>query len=122
MDFTELFKHSAFQTLPSPCSKFLATAYQARLVIRDAESLLPMLTHTSSDAITGLEWSADSEYMLAVAPKADTVYVFGIRNGKWKATIDESVLGLKTAKWAPDARHILVFSDLNVHSLINSVR
>lgn len=100
MDFTELFKHSSFQTHPSPCSRYLATLYQARLIIRDSESLQPVLTQVCDAPLTDLEWSPEGEFVLACSK--ETVFVYSLEDLKWKATIEEGYGGIRCVKWAPN--------------------
>lgn len=118
MDFTELFKQSSGQAFPSPDHRYLATAYQNRVIIRDAESLEPVLSFTATDNLTDLEWSPDGLFILACGYKSDTVYVWSVEDKHWGGRVDETVVGLAGARWSPDSRHLLVYSSFDLRLTI----
>jgi WD40 repeat protein len=121
MDITDLFKQSQFQSEFSPCSRYVATIYTTRIIIRDAEELKPVLTLTAEEALSDLAWSPDSDYILAVGKANERVYLYGVRNTKWTAIIDEQLSGITSARWALDARHVLVTSELELRVTVWSL-
>lgn len=140
MDFTEIFKQSSGLVSFSPGAHYLLTAATDRVIIRRADTfqitrswpihpspspttaIVSSNTPSSSSAkqrqidnslstITHLAWSSDSEYVLAACAKAGVIHVFRMRDEEWRARIDAGAEGLVKAEWAPDARHIVCFSE-----------
>ena len=78
---------------------------------------------TCLDAITRLEWSPDSLFLLAAQYKRSVVQVWSMERPSWVCRIDEGPVGMAFARWAPDSRHILTASDfqlrLTVWSLVD---
>ncbi|KIK70863.1 hypothetical protein GYMLUDRAFT_974661 [Collybiopsis luxurians FD-317 M1] len=130
MDFTELYKHTAFLVAFSPGANFILTATQDRLIVRRSETFQisrTWLLHSDSATkpisksprphleeghltISHIGWSCDSEYILAASAKGGVVQVFKLRDEDWRARIDCGAEGLVKAIWAPDGRTILCFS------------
>lgn len=128
MDFTEIFKQSSGLVSFSPGAHFLLTAATDRVIIRRADTFqisrswaidpTPSVTSLPSSSgsyqtptITHLEWSSDSEFVLAACAKAGVVHVFRMSDERWHAKIEAGVEGLVKAEWAPDGRHIICFSE-----------
>lgn len=114
MDFTELYKQSSNLCRFSPNGAYLATAVQYRLVIRDAETLQILHLFSCIDAISDVQWAPDSDLIFATSNKLGCIQVFSLRDPNWTAKMEEGLSGLVAARWAPDARHILAFSDFQV--------
>ncbi|KAG9286963.1 hypothetical protein G9A89_001201 [Geosiphon pyriformis] len=120
MDFTELYKQSLYLSQFSPNGQFLATAYRNKLVIRDSNTLEVIVIHTSAEIIQSIAWSPDSELLLAGCFKSGAVYIWGVYDEEWNAKIEEGTVGLTNAKWSPDGRSVLCFSDFQRHVTFNS--
>lgn len=164
MDFTELYKHSSSLVAFSPGAKFISTAIADRIIVRRTENFqifktwlidpnpsesTPSLSkptlksgRLSSEAkniISHIDWSCDSEHILAACAKGRFLQVFKLVDEEWKARIDcgaegssrtvftsscYSLInpGLVKAVWAPDGRTILCFSEwglrVTVYSLV----
>jgi WD40 repeat protein len=118
MDFTELFKQSSGQVFPSPSHEHIATIFQNKVVVRDAESLEPVRSFTGTDMLSDLEWSPDGNYVLVCGYKTDTVYVWCVWKKEWNARIDETIVGLAGARWGPDSRHVLTYSSFDLRLTI----
>ncbi|KND00317.1 uncharacterized protein SPPG_04641 [Spizellomyces punctatus DAOM BR117] len=121
MDFTELYKQSLNLCHFSPNGLYLATAVQHRLVIRDAESLQILHLFACTDNIQHVSWSPDSELVLCASFKLGILQVWSIKDEEWTAKIEEGVSGLVDVKWAPDARHLLSFSDFQLRITVWSL-
>ncbi|KAI9014635.1 hypothetical protein BC832DRAFT_589137 [Gaertneriomyces semiglobifer] len=121
MDFTELYKQSATLCRFSPNGQYLATAVQFRLVIRDADSLEILQLFTCTDIIQDVSWSPDSELILCASYKLGHIQVWSMKDEAWTAKISEGLGGLTNVQWAPDARHIMSFSDFQLRLTIWSL-
>lgn len=109
--------HIAF----SPDGAHLAVACGYRLVIRDVSSLQIVELYTCIDAIEGLEWSFDSEYVLCTLKKRGAAQVWSVRNAEWHCKIDEGPVGLAHACFSPDGRHVLATADFRLRITIWSL-
>lgn len=118
MDFTELYKQSGNLNVFSPNGLYLATAVQYRLVVRDADSLQILCLHNCMDSLSDILWSPDSDLILTANYKLGILQVWSIRDEQWTAKIEEGLAGCTRVAWAPDARHILSFSDFEVTFVI----
>ena len=122
MEFTATYRHST--TLPSPCSRRIASIFQNRIVVRDAEHLHPLKTLSAPDTLSDLDWSPDGRLLLALALKSEAVYVWDIdANDKdplaLRAIIEGAdAVGVRSARFAPDGRAILHYSDHDVNSFL----
>ncbi|KAJ3218127.1 WD repeat-containing protein wrap73 [Dinochytrium kinnereticum] len=121
MDFSELYKQSSFICRFSPDARYLATAVDHRLVIRDAESLAIRHLFNCSDTLSDIAWSPDSELILCCSFKKGVSQVWSLRDPEWTATIEEGAAGLTAVRWAPDGRHVLTFSDFQLRITIWSL-
>jgi WD40 repeat protein len=115
MDFTELYKATGYLCSFSPNGQFIGTAVEHRVVIRDAETLQIVQLYNCLDIVEELVWSPDSELLLCASHKKGSIQIWSLRDPEWNASIDEGIAGLTAVKWAPDSRHILSFSDFQVH-------
>ena len=116
MDFTQVYRQSAYIVSFSPGAHFILNAVQDVLIVRRTDTL--QITRTWSippdHPISHAGWSSDSEYLLAASAKAGLVQAFKLRDEAWSARIHTGAEGLVKAEWAPDGRHILCFSEWGV--------
>jgi WD40 repeat protein len=110
-DFTEIYKQSGSLCFFSPNGEYVATAVQKRLVIRETHSLQIVQLYNCLDTIEEIVWAADSDLILVASYKLGSFQVFSISDETWTAQIDEGIHGCSRVEFAPDARHILSFSD-----------
>ncbi|KAF7306809.1 ATP-dependent metallopeptidase [Mycena indigotica] len=142
MDFTELYRFHGNLAF-SPNSRFILAAIQNRLVLRTTSTfqifqtwqidqsptptnaLFSSKDKTSSEPISHIGWSCDSEYLLAASTKQGTVHVYNVQDINWSARIESGTEGLVKAEWAPDGRTILCFSQwglrVTIWSLVTGV-
>ena len=70
-----------------------------------------------------MEFSPDSQYILVVISKRNQVEARAVYEEEWACKIEDPILGVLNAKWSPDSRHILTFSDyqmrLSIYSLVD---
>ncbi|KAJ3011799.1 UNVERIFIED_CONTAM: WD repeat-containing protein wrap73 [Siphonaria sp. JEL0065] len=121
VDFSELFRTTLLLAQPSPDASFVATAVEHRLVIRDAESLQIVALFSCASNIDFVIWAADSQLVAVASKLKKCTQVWSIVDPDWKCCIDEGVAGLANILWAPDARHLLVFSDFNLRITVWSL-
>ncbi|KAJ1540124.1 WD repeat-containing protein wrap73, partial [Cladochytrium tenue] len=151
MDFTEIYKQTAFQCAFSPDARHLATAVDHRVVVRDATSLQIVQLYSCLARVHLVSWSprdpalllcasfsapappppggaADIEPPRGSAAARDAggvgraaVQVFSLRDPEWTACIEEGLAGLTAVRWAPDSRHILAFSDFQLRITVWSL-
>ena len=113
-DFTEIYKQSNSLCKFSPNGEYIATAVQQRLVIRQTDTLQILQLYTCLDNIQDIHWAPDSDLILCCSYRLKTFQVWSLSNDKWTAEVDEGLAGCCLVMWAPDARHVLSFSEFNV--------
>ncbi|KAI8801005.1 WD40-repeat-containing domain protein [Cladochytrium replicatum] len=121
MDFTDLFKQSLGLAKFSPNGCYLAVAVQYRLVIRDVQSLQIVHLFTFSDTIGEIAWADDSDLILCASYTLGIVQVWSLQKPEWNCKIEEGAMGLLSVFWAPDARHVLCFSDFQLRITVWSL-
>lgn len=114
MDFTELYKQTGNLNKFSPNGLYIATAVHYRLVIRDADSLQILHLFQAAETISELVWAKDSELIITVSYKAGIIQIWNLKDEKWAGKIEDNILGFSRVIWAPDSRHLVSFSPLNV--------
>ncbi|CAL1547065.1 unnamed protein product [Lymnaea stagnalis] len=121
MNFSELFRQSTQLCQFSPDGKFLASAVDYRLIIRDVETLQIQHLFSCLDAIQHIQWSADSQFILCGMFKRGLVQVWSIEVPDWHCKIDEGSAGLSAVTWSPDGRHILTTADFHLRVTVWSL-
>ncbi|CAG8698597.1 11479_t:CDS:10, partial [Ambispora leptoticha] len=121
MDFSELYKQSQYLSRFSPNGQYIASAFKQKLAFREASSLQILSIHTSTDLIENIAWSADSELLITTSYKAGIINIWSVSDEKWSAKIEEGTVGLTNARWSPDGRSVLCFSDFQVRVTIWSL-
>ncbi|CAM9549777.1 unnamed protein product [Phaeothamnion confervicola] len=98
-------------------------AVGARLVVRRADTceIARGGLQTCSDKIEHVEWASDSDTVLCGVYKGGVVELFCLSRPDWRCCIRGGAAGLTRAMWAPDARHVLAFSDFSLHVSIWSL-
>ncbi len=113
-DFTEVFKQTQGIVTYSPNGEYIATAVQQRLVIRESHSLEILQLFNCTDLIQHVSWAPGSDLIMVASYKLGIFQVFSLQDEEWTAKVDEGILGCCRVMWAPDARHILSFSEFQV--------
>ncbi|XP_011695854.1 PREDICTED: WD repeat-containing protein WRAP73-like isoform X3 [Wasmannia auropunctata] len=93
---------------------YLAVAFQANLLIKDARTLDTRQSFVFVDVIQCMEWSLNSEYILCANIKRSVIQIYSIRYPQWKCKLTEGSAGLQDVTWAPDSKHILVVADFHI--------
>ncbi|CAN0372434.1 unnamed protein product, partial [Ectocarpus sp. 8 AP-2014] len=73
------------------------------------------------DKIEALEWASDSDLLLCAMYKRSLVEVMSVARPDWQCRIREGLAGMVKALWAPDARHVVTFSDFSLHMSVWSL-
>ena len=113
-DFTEIYKQSNFLVSFSKNGEYVATTVQQRLVIRETLSMEIVQLYGCEDHIQYLEFSNDNDLVLVCSYKNNGYQVFSTTDESWTAQFKSGSSGLSKVMWAPDARHLLAFSDFDV--------
>ncbi|KAG5332157.1 WRP73 protein, partial [Acromyrmex heyeri] len=93
---------------------YLAIAFQANLLIKDAKTLDTYRSFVFVDVIQYMEWSSNSEYILCANIKRAIVQVYSIHYPQWKCKLTEGSAGLQGVTWSPDSKHIFTIADFNI--------
>jgi len=124
MEFSDTFRQTGNCLSFSPDGKYMATAVETRLVVRFAESQQVAHIFSCLDRVQGVEWSADSEYVLCAMYKRAMVQVWSVYQPEWTCRIDEGAAGMTHVRWSPDCRHVITTSDFclrwSVWSLVSN--
>ncbi|XP_012054489.1 PREDICTED: WD repeat-containing protein WRAP73-like [Atta cephalotes] len=93
---------------------YLAIAFQANLLIKDAKTFDTCRSFVFMDMIQYMEWSSNSEYILCANIKRTIVQVYSIHYPQWKCKLTEGSAGLQGVTWSPDSKHIFTIADFNI--------
>ena len=118
----------------SPNGRYLASvASKGRLIIRDSSDLQVLRSeivlfsasennqNSPHNAIDKLEFSPDSEFILASNFKIGVTQVFRVLHSDWRAKITEGPSGLVDIQFSPDSRHLISLADFNIKLTIWSM-
>jgi hypothetical protein len=94
----------------SPNGRYLATAVDFRLVVRDVDTLNVVHLFSCLDKIQHIEWAADSDYLLCGLYRRAMVQAWSVQQPDWTCKIDEGPAGIAHARWTPDGRQILTYA------------
>lgn len=123
MNFSDTFKQSNQLCKFSPNAEYLASTSQFKLVIRDVRTLQIKAVFPCLDTINHIEWSSDSAFVLCAMFKRGVVQVWSHAKLDWTCKVDHGSMGLVSARWSPDGRHILATSEfklrITIWSLVN---
>ncbi|KAJ1981097.1 hypothetical protein H4R35_000858 [Dimargaris xerosporica] len=124
MDFTVQYRQQGHQLQYSPDGQYLAHSHKERLVVRRCEDLEILHTFTCSYPIQDIQWNPHSDYILTASySRTHKVDVRCLSDPQWRAEIDESYVGLASARWSRDGAHVLTVAEfqlrLSIWSLLN---
>jgi hypothetical protein len=96
MDFSESYAASGGGGAPcfSPDGRYIATAVEHRLIIREAESLRVVQLYACLDRIDIVKWAPNSVYVLCALCTRGLVQVWSVEDSAWSCKIDEGPAGV----------------------------
>jgi hypothetical protein len=106
-DFSEVYRSNGPSPAFSPNGRYLATAVDFRLVVRDVDTLNVVQLFSCLDKIQHIEWAADSDYLLCGLYRRAMVQAWSVQQPDWTCKIDEGPAGIAHARWTPDGRQII---------------
>lgn len=92
-----------------------------KVTIYNAISFQPVTTITNADNVDFIEWSPDSKFFMCLLLRRKLVHVWSPEDTSWKCRISEGPLGLISACWSPDSRHILTTADFKIRTTVWSL-
>ena len=120
MNFSDLIPYS--QAAFSPDGQQLAIAKQGEVHVFDCEDLSVITKFYLKDNISMLEFSPDGAFLMMVSSKTNCAHFRcvkpegvlppGLEASSWQGKIDEGMVGLAAAIWAPCSRQVLVYSEM----------
>ncbi|CAM9944228.1 unnamed protein product [Ectocarpus fasciculatus] len=122
--FSSMYDQSSGLVQWSPDGRYVAMAVGKRLVVRDAMDGFEIVQgglRPCLDKIEALEWASDSDLLLCAMYKRSLVEVMSVARPDWQCRIREGMAGMVKALWAPDARHVVTFSDFSLHMSVWSL-
>ncbi|XP_064459451.1 WD repeat-containing protein WRAP73-like isoform X2 [Ornithodoros turicata] len=120
--FSNVFKESFSQSKFSHDGKHLAVPYGAKVTVYKQSIDLPeTAVFENNDNVDVIEWSPDSTMILCVILKRKVLQIWSIEDPQWRCKITEGVMGLSSARWSPDSRHVLSSSDFQIRVTIWSL-
>ncbi|CAM9491004.1 unnamed protein product, partial [Heterosigma akashiwo] len=121
VSFSKQLRHSGGQVKFSPNSKFVATALEKKVTVREPHTLEVVSHFSCVDGVNLIEWAPNSDFILCASFQKGVVQVFSVSDPEWHSTIREGVAGLTKCSWTPDSLHVVTFSDFNLHMTIWSL-
>jgi len=111
MNFSEPIKISNGQIAWSECGYLLASTSGPRLTIWDAATLQVLQVYSSKETLDFIQFSPDSNFILAACYKAAEVYIYSVNSPDWNGRLSEGLSGLVKVEWTQDSRHIVTASE-----------
>lgn len=120
MNFSEVLSNIT-SPLFSPDSQFLSISTGTKITIKTLPNLENIQVFSFPDQVSLISFSPDSKLILAVIPKKSLLEARSILEEDWLCKAEDPLSGLIYARWAPDSRHILAFSDFQLKLSIYSL-
>ncbi|ORE05223.1 YVTN repeat-like/Quino protein amine dehydrogenase [Rhizopus microsporus var. microsporus] len=122
--FSNLCSHAFHQVKISPDGQYVANAVANRLVIRRSGEELPAIhVFECSRPINYIQWSPNSECILAVNYEFSRIEVHSIMDPKWTAHIRDPSFPIALAQWTADSKSILCTAEMGKEQrYINGVK
>ncbi|KAI8878782.1 WD40 repeat-like protein [Backusella circina FSU 941] len=111
--YSNLYKHSFYQSKISPDEKWLANAIDNRLVIRHntAELGIVAVQHNQKP-IDFIQWSPDSTCILALNYETARIQIWSITDMDFTAVIKDTGFGITSIQWNSNSSAIICTSEL----------
>ena len=105
----------------SPDNQLIAVTNGTKLIIKSLPSLDNIQVFSFPEQVSNIVFSPDSKHILAVMPKKNMVEARSIAEEDWVCKVEDNVTGIVNARWTPDSRHIITFSDFQMKASIYSL-
>ncbi|KAI8383073.1 hypothetical protein BD560DRAFT_364711 [Blakeslea trispora] len=113
--YSNIYKHSQYQSKISPNDEYVANAIGDRIVIRKKDRDLSVIqVYETRIPIHYIQWSPNSEYIMAVNYEKSRIYIRSVVDYKWQGSITERRFPIVRVNWSPDSKNILCMSELNL--------
>ena len=93
MDFSEAYQYTGPTPVFSPDGKFVASAVEAKCIVRDSETLIIYHMFSCMDGVKHMEWSPTGQHVLCALYSRAVVQVWDINDPKWTCKIDGGPAG-----------------------------
>lgn len=107
----------------SPDNTLAAVTNGSKIIIKNLPTLENIQVFSFPEQVSHIEFSPDSKYILAVMCEKNMVEARSISEEDWLCKIEDNLCGLVFARWSPDSRHIITFSDfqlkVSIYSLVD---
>ena len=122
LNFSNPIKYSN-KAVYSPNDKYFAITKSLDLIIYDTLTLKQLQKFSFSDYIEHIEWSKDSSLILIGLFKRGIVEIKQLLKPEWLCQLNEGIVGITHAYFAPDSRSVLTICNnnlkLSIWSLVN---
>lgn len=120
--FSNVFKECSSQSKFAADGKYLAVPHGCKVTVyKPSITFQEIAAFENADAVDSLQWSPDSTLLMCVVLKRKIVQVWSPEDLQWRCKITEGPLGLTSAYWSPDSRHILAISDFQMRITVWSL-
>ncbi|RCH79368.1 WD repeat-containing protein wrap73, partial [Rhizopus stolonifer] len=120
--YSNLYKHSQYQSKISPNNYYVANAVDDRLVIRRQDRHLQVLqVHETRSPIDYIQWAPNSEHILTVNYQKSRVYIRSLTDPKWQGSIVERRFPIVRVRWSPDSKSIEFSPDGNYVAIVELI-
>lgn len=120
MEFSGPFRTSGCAVI-SPDARLVANSTGSQVVVRETQSSQVIVVYTCNGTPSIVRWSSDSCFLACLIPKLGLVNVFDVGDHDWDCVIDGGDAGVQDARWAPDSRSLLVWSQYGLKVNVWSV-
>ena len=122
LNFSNPIKYSG-KAVYSPNDKYFAISKSLELIIYDTLTLKQIQKFSFSDYIEHIEWSKDSSLILVGLFKRGIVEIKQLLKPEWICQLNEGIVGINYAYFAPDSRSVITVCNNNlkmsIWSLVN---
>lgn len=105
----------------SPDSNYFAVGKGKDLIIYNSQTYKQLDKLSFCDYIEDIQWSLNSKLILIGLYKRNMCEVRSIEKKNWFCTIDDSIQGMRYARFSPDGLHILSICNFNIKMIIRSL-
>ncbi|CEP09942.1 hypothetical protein [Parasitella parasitica] len=117
--YSNLYKHSYYQSKISPNNYYVANVVDNRLVLRRNDQELTVLqVHETRRPIDYIQWAPDSQHILCVNYENCRIDVRSASDSTWQASISDKTFPFVRVKWSPDSKNIICVADLGLRIAI----